>query len=278
MSIKVRGKDPQNGEGNGEGPPFSPPPGPPPPPWQRETRPVYLVHVWHVTGQTFTDHNGATRKVLEPQTSFGYYLEHEGALFGWNHKLTGPGLVEIAPNFYKISIPDNGTATVTTQIEARETSMAFNEPMLKRGDQGDAVRLLQTCLHGHSQHFGPNHVHDPGPIDGIFGPRTEDSLRSFQANVGSGPVDGVAGPITWSQLDERDTRFPAADLLRGASGNPVRHLQRLLFAAAEDPGPVDGIYGENTAAAVRDFQQKQSLPQTGDADGQTRILLSFVSG
>jgi peptidoglycan hydrolase-like protein with peptidoglycan-binding domain len=159
------------------------------------------------------------------------------------------------------------------------SSCSFNEPVLQKGDQGNAVRLLQTCLHGHSQRLGTTIVHDPGPIDGDFGPQTDDSLRSFQTNF-LGPVDGVAGSVTYSQLDEADGTFPygGLDLLQGATGNPVRHLQRLLYAVGSDPGGVDGIYGNNTAAAVRDFQQKEGLPQTGNADGQTRILLSFVFG
>ena len=160
------------------------------------------------------------------------------------------------------------------------SSCSFNEPVLKKGAQGNAVRLLQTCLHGHHQLFGATLVHDPGPIDGDFGPQTDDSLRSFQTNIGPGPVDGIAGPITWSQLDEADGRFPygGMDLAKGANGNPVRHLQRLLFAVGSDPGSVDGIYGDNTAAAVRNFQQKEGLSQNGNAGGQTRILLSFVFG
>jgi peptidoglycan hydrolase-like protein with peptidoglycan-binding domain len=158
------------------------------------------------------------------------------------------------------------------------SSCSFNEPVLKKGDQGNAVRLLQTCLHGHHLQFG--FVDDPGPIDGDFGPQTDASLRSFQTNLGPGPVDGIAGPITWSQLDEIDGRFPfgGLDLAQGATGNPVRHLQRLLFAVGSDPGGVDGIYGNNTAAAVRNFQQKEGLSQNGNAGGQTRVLLSFVFG
>jgi peptidoglycan hydrolase-like protein with peptidoglycan-binding domain len=158
------------------------------------------------------------------------------------------------------------------------SACSFNEPVLQKGDQGNAVRLLQTCLHGHHQQF--SFVADPGPIDGDFGPLTDASLRSFQTNLAPGPVDGIAGPVTWSQLDEVDGRFPfgGLDLAQGATGNPVRHLQRLLFAVGSDPGGIDGIYGNNTAAAVRNFQQKEGLAQTGNASGQTRILLGFVFG
>lgn len=160
------------------------------------------------------------------------------------------------------------------------TACSFNEPVLRTGDQGNAVRLLQTSLQQYSVDFPP--ILSPGAIDGDFGPATEASLRSFQTTFGSGPVDGVAGPITWSQLDFIDTHgfpfAPASDLLQGATGNPVRRLQRLLFAAAVDPGGVDGIYGPNTAAAVRAFEQGQGLPQTGNAAGQTRVSLTFVFG
>jgi peptidoglycan hydrolase-like protein with peptidoglycan-binding domain len=161
------------------------------------------------------------------------------------------------------------------------TACSFNEPTLRSGDQGNAVRLLQTCLQQYSVDF-PGTVLSPGAIDGDFGPTTEASLRSFQTNFGSGPADGIAGPITWSQLDLIDNHgfpfAPGSDLLQGATGNPVRRLQRLLFAAAVDPGSVDGIYGPNTATAVRTFEQNEGLPQTGNAAGQTRVTLTFVFG
>jgi peptidoglycan hydrolase-like protein with peptidoglycan-binding domain len=162
------------------------------------------------------------------------------------------------------------------------TACSFNEPTLRQGVQGQAtaVRRLQTCLKGLFQLFGTSIVKDPGAIDGDFGPNTRASVVSFQTNFGSGVADGVVGPITWSQLDTADFRFPfgGLDLKSGDTGNPVRHLQRKLFEAASDPGAVDGIYGNNTQAAVRDFQKNQGLPQNGAAGGQTRVLLSFVQG
>jgi peptidoglycan hydrolase-like protein with peptidoglycan-binding domain len=155
---------------------------------------------------------------------------------------------------------------------------SFNEPVLKKGDTGNAVRLLQTCLQQYHVDTA-SFILSPGPIDGNFGPLTDASLRDFQTKLGGGNVDGVAGAITWSQLDAFDSTFPGPpDLVQGATGNAVRHLQRLLFAAGSDPGSVDGIYGPNTAAAVRDFQSKEGLPQNGNASGQTRTLLGLVFG
>ena len=159
------------------------------------------------------------------------------------------------------------------------TSCSFNEPILKSGDTGNTVQLLQTCLHGYAVLFNtpPVVVTDPGAIDGNFGPNTEASLKSFQTAF-CPTVDGIAGAITWNQLDLVDGRFPSGglDLNKGDTGNPVRHLQRLLFAVASDPGSIDGIYGNQTAAAVADFQKREGLPSTGNAAGPTRVLLGFL--
>jgi peptidoglycan hydrolase-like protein with peptidoglycan-binding domain len=40
---------------------------------------------------------------------------------------------------------------------------------------------------------------NPGPIDGIFGPRTDEATRTFQTGHGL-DVDGIIGPHTWTHL------------------------------------------------------------------------------
>jgi hypothetical protein len=81
--------------------------------------PTYRVHAFHDTGERETD-AGTTYSILEPQSSFGYYVRHDGEVEGWRHSLTGAQLIELAPNFYKLAVRDNGVATVTTTIEALE--------------------------------------------------------------------------------------------------------------------------------------------------------------
>ena len=63
---------------------------------------------------------GQTRRVLEPQAPFGYFVEHAGDLSGWKHALVGEGFVleEISPNFYHAKVPDNGSVRVRTTIES----------------------------------------------------------------------------------------------------------------------------------------------------------------
>jgi hypothetical protein len=67
---------------------------------------------------------------------------------------------------------------------------------LKSGSRGEDVRHVQELL----QMAG----HDPGPMDGIFGSRTDQAVRAFQ---GSRQLvqDGVVGPRTWEALTKSST-------------------------------------------------------------------------
>jgi peptidoglycan hydrolase-like protein with peptidoglycan-binding domain len=66
-------------------------------------------------------------------------------------------------------------------------------PVLQQGSQGDVVRSLQTILTKGA--FGLWGV-TPDGIDGIFGAKTDTSVRAFQtwARIA---VDGIVGQQTW---------------------------------------------------------------------------------
>lgn len=65
-------------------------------------------------------------------------------------------------------------------------------PLLRQGDRGPAVRRFQTLLRIAG--------FDPGPIDGIFGPRTQAALLAFQRSVRELEITGVADIETWTAL------------------------------------------------------------------------------
>lgn len=56
---------------------------------------------------------------------------------------------------------------------------------------------------------------------------------------------------------------------QGSRGSDVKSLQEQLKAAGFDPGPIDGIFGPKTAAAVRAFQQDRGLTVDGIAGTET---------
>jgi peptidoglycan hydrolase-like protein with peptidoglycan-binding domain len=49
----------------------------------------------------------------------------------------------------------------------------------------------------------------------------------------------------------------------------VRQVQERLAAAGFDPGPVDGVVGGRTRAALRAFQEARGLDPTGEPDRST---------
>ncbi len=68
---------------------------------------------------------------------------------------------------------------------------AVKDPTLRRGSRGDDVRRLQQAL--------TDLAFDPGPVDGVFGRRTESAVRLFQRSRGL-IADGVCGPQTWGAI------------------------------------------------------------------------------
>jgi hypothetical protein len=77
--------------------------------------PTFRVHVYHDTGERVTQ-NGTERPVLREQSSFGTYVYHEGTLEGWQTSIQGAQ--RIADNLYLLAVPNNGTAKITTIVQA----------------------------------------------------------------------------------------------------------------------------------------------------------------
>ena len=89
------------------------------PPDRDRPLPSYRVHVYRDTGGVLSI-GGTTRPVLSYQTSFGYDVTHTGEIEGWRHEIEGAGLLKLAPDWYRIQVPNGGEVPVTTKIEAVE--------------------------------------------------------------------------------------------------------------------------------------------------------------
>ena len=132
------------------------------------------------------------------------------------------------------------------------------EPVLRKGSEDPAVRDLQEALKA----LG----HDPGPVDGVFGAKTESAVRAFQQARGI-TVDGVVGRVTWINIDEADQSEPV--LRTGSTGLPVRRWQSRMSAVGFDTGGVDGRFSPKTETAVRQLQQRAGIRVDGVVGPQT---------
>ena len=100
---------------------------------------------------------------------------------------------------------------------------------------------------------------------GIFDAETGRAVAAFQRQRGL-RCDGVCGRETWAAVVEAGFALGDRSLYRRAPmihGDDVAELQRRLSALGFDPGGVDGIFGDRTTEALREFQRNCGLAQDG---------------
>ena len=56
----------------------------------------------------------------------------------------------------------------------------------------------------------------------------------------------------------------------------IRKVQTLLKERGFDPGPIDGVHGPRTGAAIRGFQERFGIKETGTIDNQTLFALGAI--
>lgn len=82
------------------------------------------------------------------------------------------------------------TAGVATTAQLESLHPAMQQP-LQYADQGHWVMTLQADLN----QLGTN----SGPVDGVFGPKTEAGVKAFQTQH-SLPATGIVNPVTWQDI------------------------------------------------------------------------------
>ena len=104
----------------------------------------------------------------------------------------------------------------------------------RQGDSGSAVTTIQT----HLKRWG----YFDGPVDGIYGSKTSNAVRSFQRKNGL-TADGVAGPATLKALGMEQTSQNSGSSQTGSSGGnasgDVALLAKVISAEARGE-PYDG--------------------------------------
>lgn len=96
--------------------------------------PTYIVHAYHDTGRKLKLEDGTQVPILEPQTSFGYFMQHAGPLVGWETRIYGAE--KLSETLYRLAVPHKGSRYVETAIQARES--VNEQPLPPDGVKHDA--------------------------------------------------------------------------------------------------------------------------------------------
>lgn len=183
-----------------------------------------------------------------------------------------------------------GNIEVVNNAPIRGITSSYPGTPLRNGSTGPSVVVLQVSLNRISQNYPA--IPKISAVDGIFGPQTEAAVRAFQQIFGL-TADGIVGPATWYQIVRIYTAVTSLSELRsqgqqfyainwsppnglevGDTGEKVRLLQYMLsvlsnYIPSIPPVTVDGIYGQQTRAAVLAAQRRFGLPETGTVGAQT---------
>lgn len=200
-----------------------------------------------------------------------------------NLALQGYNSTQIIRSYY-------GNVEIVNNAPVQGLTSSYPGSPLRRGSSGPNVVVIQVELNRISQNYPA--IPKIETVDGIFGSRTEASVRAFQRIFDLTP-DGIVGKATWyalvrlytavtrlSELRSQGQRFYAISweypnaLRQGDQGDKVRHLQYMLSVLAsyirQIPSlTVDGIFGSNTRDAVLAAQRYFGLPETGIVDETT---------
>ncbi|MBE9053965.1 peptidoglycan-binding protein [Nostocales cyanobacterium LEGE 11386] len=141
-----------------------------------------------------------------------------------------------------------------------------NQPILREGATGEAVKKLQRLL--------KRYLIYSAPIDGIFGQETTGGVILFQHRVFL-PENGIVEYKTWQAL-EYGGPVDLPSLHKGSQGELVQALQQRLLFAGDYTGKCDGKFGSDTEAAVKSFQCRHRLTIDGIVGDRTWLVLSKI--
>ncbi len=195
----------------------------------------------------------------------------------------GLDYVQILRNYY-------GNVEIVSNAPIRGITSSYPGTPLRRGSSGPAVVVIQVELNRIAQNYPA--IPKLATVDGIYGSRTEASVRRFQEIFDLTP-DGVVGKATWyalvriytavtrlSELRSQGQQFYSISweypdpIQEGDTGDKVRHLQYMLSVLSAyikniPSVAVDGIFGPATRDAVVAAQRWLGLPETGQVDDRT---------
>ena len=168
---------------------------------------------------------------------------------------------------------------LTIQAMILAVGMFFFTPhslaaVLQQGDRGAQVEQVQELLIARG-------LLD-GKADGVYGEATVEAIRKFQESMGL-DADGICGDQTFKLLSGAEEISESAEatvddqnyvIKLGSRGDDVAELQNILIAMGFMNGAADGVCGESTVEAIKDFQASVGMEADGVAGERTLNALA----
>jgi peptidoglycan hydrolase-like protein with peptidoglycan-binding domain len=159
-------------------------------------------------------------------------------------------------------IVGGSTQTSLNNRRVQSRSLAVNagnssQRLWRLGDRGEEITLIQESLAVAGFAAGTN---------GIFDSETQEAVRQFQQARGLA-VDGIVGPQTMAALPAVGGTNSTSVRANRTNRYNVQALQRRLREQGFYRGPIDGVWGSQTQAALEAAQRAYSVSTTDLANG-----------
>jgi peptidoglycan hydrolase-like protein with peptidoglycan-binding domain len=136
-------------------------------------------------------------------------------------------------------------------------------------DDSKMVRRVQQTLN--------NRGFDAGPVNGVLGASTRAALKRFQQGENleaSGDLN--AQTLAALGIPEEQERTSASDAsAKISTATDLRDVQRVLKDRGYYKGPIDGVMGRETRAALSALQRAENLEPTGALNSRTLAVLGM---
>src|SRR3954454_21915835 len=202
---------------------------------------------------------------------------HDGAFFATRphpYKAPSPsrpGFAGERETTIRLVRPDRGEAPPAPAAAAQPAAPAGAPPAAAAAaPTPDAtVKLVQSLLAKLGLY--------QGPVDGLTGPATRSAIAGYRAKIGLTPGGDIDAALLAELAAQPSTAAvgplplpvprPAAGQQTASAADPlVAKIQAGLKAFGNDGIEVDGVMGERTRSAIREFQSLFGLPLTGEPD------------
>lgn len=85
-----------------------------------EFMPTMVVHVYHEVGKKRRALSRKIYDVLEEQSNYGVFIQHDGELHGWRHMINGAE--RLRADYYRLFVPNDQWLPVTNVVETQDTA------------------------------------------------------------------------------------------------------------------------------------------------------------
>ena len=227
------------------------------------------------------DEGTAVSRVQKRLRRLGYTTDVADGIYGGSTS-RAVGIFQYYSGLNPTGVADAATQKLLFSGDAKQPDNAI----LTVGSSGDEVSRLQKRL----RVLGFASI----AVDGGYGASTQAGVENLQrymremeddavaASATTGAttagrlaveVNGVADPMLLD--DFYSDSFPEIpeEMSTGSEGRDVVRLQRRLSCLEYYNGGLDGQYGSGTVQAIKDFQLRNDLPETGVADRATMAAL-----